>query len=101
VAIVDLSGLVGTALGFALGYAVGSNANQGDSIAQGARFALGGMALGLVSGGFVARSWGKKRLRIPPVGHAQLDLPSLHFDRDRTMLGDATRVTVTLLSGRF
>lgn len=101
VAIVDLSGLVGTALGFALGYAVGSNGGQSDGIAQGARFGLGGMALGLVSGAFVARNWGKKRLRLPSNEHVQLDLPSLHFDRDRTARGDAMRVSLDLLSGRF
>ena len=98
VAIVDLSGLVGTALGFALGYAVGTN-NSDNGVAQGARFALGGMALGLVSGAFVARSWGKKRIRMP--GHALLDMPSLRFDRDRTAVGDTMRVSLDVLKGSW
>ncbi len=100
VAIVDLSGLVGTGLGFALGYAVGSN-NGGDAIAQGSRFALGGMALGLVSGAFVARGWGKKRFHLPATKQVQLDMPQLRFRRDRTAWGEGMTVSLDLVQGRW
>jgi MFS family permease len=102
VAIVDLSGLVGTALGFALGYAVGSNAQGSDAIAQGARFGLGGMALGLVSGGFVARSWGKRvRPSARPPGKASLGLPSMRIEPVLAPEGRTTRVSLDLLQGNW
>ena len=101
VAIVDLSGLVGTALGFALGYAVGSNASGTDGFAQGSRFALGGMALGLVSGAFISRSWGKKLRPVPLPGRMTLDSPGLRIEPIRTPEGQATRVSIDLLQGHF
>jgi hypothetical protein len=99
VAIVDLSGLVGTALGFALGYAVGSNASSSDPIAQGARFGLGGMGIGLIAGGFIAHGW--HRRPVSKSRHVALDLPSLRLEPVRTPEGDATRVSVDVLRGRW
>ncbi len=100
VAIVDLGGLVGTGLGFALGYAVGSNSTADNGVTQGSRFALGGMALGLVSGGFVGRSWGKRRAA-PKLGHATLEQPRLRFELARTPEGEATRVSLDVLRGAW
>jgi hypothetical protein len=100
VAIVDLSALVGTALGFALGYAVGGNTTGSDALQQGSRFSLGGMALGLVAGGFVARSWGK-RVRPPRIGPVALSAPAFHVAPVLTPEGRATQVTFDLLQGRF
>ena len=101
VAIVDLGGLVGTALGFGLGYAVGTNAASSDSLAQGARFGLGGMVLGLVSGGFVGRRWAKRREVPRRPGAASLDLPSLRIEAARTAAGTTPRVSLDLVSGHW
>ncbi len=100
VAIVDLGGLVGTGLGFALGYAVGYNSGEDRGVTQGARFALGGMALGLVSGGFVSRRWARRRAA-PKLGHASLEQPRLRFELARTPEGAATRVSLDLLNGTW
>jgi hypothetical protein len=100
VAIVDLSALVGTALGFALGYAVGSNTQGSDPIAQAARFGLGGLGLGLISGGFIARAWGKRAQPRRPKA-VTLDSPSLRIEPVRTPEGEGTRFSLDLLRGRW
>jgi len=101
-AIIDLGGLVGTGLGFALGYAVGKNAGTtDDGITQGARFGLGGMVLGLVAGGFVGRSWGKRLQRKAKPGQAQLDAPALRLDPVRLPEGEGMRISLDVLRGRW
>jgi len=102
VAIVDLSTLVGTGLGFALGYAVGVN-NGSDSVTSGARFALGVLALGLVSGVFIARNWAKKTLLPQRPGHSsiQMEMPRLRMEQRGPTDANARIVAVDLLRGTW
>ncbi len=101
VAIVDGGGFVGTALGFALGYAVGANANS-DAVRQGSRFSLGGMAVGLIAGAFVSRSFMHRKPRTPMrAGSASFGMPSLRIEPVRGPQGDVARVSLDVLTGRW
>ena len=64
VGLIDVGGLAGTGLGFALGYVIGVNSQSEDDIQTGARYALGGMALGLLAGAVLTR---KYKGDVPPV----------------------------------
>lgn len=64
VGLIDVGGLAGTGLGFALGYVIGVNSQSEDNIQTGARYALGGMALGLLAGAVMTR---KYKGDVPPV----------------------------------
>jgi hypothetical protein len=64
VGLIDVGGLAGTGLGFALGYVIGVNSQSEDNIQTGARYALGGMALGLLAGAVFTR---KYKGDVPPV----------------------------------
>ncbi|MEO6952029.1 MAG: PEGA domain-containing protein [Polyangia bacterium] len=103
VAVVDLSGLVGTGLGFALGYAVGisSHGDGRDRLSQGSRFGLGGMAIGLVSGVFISRNFAKRLFRPKQPGHAALDIPQLRIEQLTPQQGGGTRVSLDVLRGTW
>jgi len=78
VGLIDVGGLAGTGLGFALGYVIGVNSQSEDNIQTGARYALGGMALGLLAGAVLTR---KYKGDIPPVEAL------LHLDHGRWAIG--------------
>jgi hypothetical protein len=106
VALIDVGGLAGTGLGFALGSAIGHNSNTEDTVQVGARYALGGMALGLIAGAVFTR---KYRGDLPPVealllhkrGRWAVAIPSLTVDQAVTPEGTAPRYTLTLAKGSF
>jgi hypothetical protein len=78
VGLIDVGGLAGTGLGFALGYVIGVNSQSEDNIQTGARYALGGMVLGLLAGAVLTR---KYKGDIPPVEAL------LHLDHGRWAVG--------------
>ena len=108
VGLIDVGGLAGTGLGFALGYVIGVNAQSEDNIQTGARYALGGMALGLLAGAVLTR---KFKPDLPPVeallrrdgaGRWAFGLPALAVEQAQT--GPAMsvpRFTVTLAKGTW
>lgn len=106
VAFIDLGGLVGTGMGFALGYVIGVNSGGEDNIQVGARYGLGGMALGLLAGALFTR---KYKGDLPPVeallrhdhGRWAVGIPQLAIDQAVTPEGRAPRLTLTLAKGTF
>jgi hypothetical protein len=107
VGLIDVGGLAGTGLGFALGYVIGVNSGQNeDNIQVGARYALGGMALGLLAGAVLTR---KYKGDVPPVeallrrdhGRWAFGIPSLTVDQAITPEGTAPRLSVTLARGTW
>ena len=101
VAIVDLGGLVGTGLGFALGYAIGVNDDSTRIVQRGSRFGLGGMAIGLVSGIFISKNFAKRLFRPKQPGRASLDLPQLRVEQLPPQEGGGTRVSLDVLRGTW
>ena len=106
VALIDVGGLAGTGLGFALGYVIGVNSGGEDNIQVGARYAIGGMALGLLAGAVLTR---KYRGDVPPVeallrrdhGRWAVGIPALAVEQAVTPEGRAPRLTLTLARGAF
>jgi hypothetical protein len=106
VAYIDLGGLVGTGMGFALGYVIGVNSGGEDNAQVGSRYALGGMALGLLAGALFTR---KYKGDLPPVeallrhdhGRWMVGIPQLTVDQAVTPEGRAPRLTLTLVQGKF
>jgi hypothetical protein len=106
VALIDVGGLAGTGLGFALGFVIGVNSTGEDAYQVGSRVALGGMALGLLGGAILSR---KYKGDLPPVeallrrehGHWAMGIPSIAVEQARTPEGPTQRVTLTLARGRF
>ena len=106
VGLIDVGGLAGTGLGFALGYVIGVNSQSEDNIQTGARYALGGMALGLLAGAVMTR---KYKGDVPPVeallhhehGRWAMGLPALTVDQALTPEGRAPRFSLTLAKGTW
>lgn len=108
VGLIDVGGLAGTGLGFALGYVIGINSNSEDNIQVGARYALGGMALGLLAGAVLTR---KYKGDVPPVeaflrrdegGRWALGLPAFAVDQTPGVGGVAVpRFSLTLAKGSW
>lgn len=108
VGLIDVGGLAGTGLGFALGYVIGVNSQSEDNIQTGARYALGGMALGLLAGAVMTR---KYKGDVPPVeallrrgggGRWAIGVPA--FAVDQTELGPGIvvpRFSLTLAKGSW
>ncbi|HEX6838306.1 MAG TPA: PEGA domain-containing protein, partial [Polyangia bacterium] len=104
VGLIDVGGLAGTGLGFALGYVIGVNSQSEDNIQTGARYALGGMALGLLAGAVMTR---KYKGDVPPVeallrrdhGRWAFGLPALNVEPAITPEGTTTRLSLTLARG--
>src|SRR5439155_1445885 len=107
VGLIDVGGVAGTGLGFALGYVIGVNSGKSeDNIQVGARYALGGMALGLLAGAVLTR---KYKGDVPPVeallrrdhGHWALGIPSFSVEQAMTPEGTAPRISLTLARGTW
>ncbi len=104
VAVVDAFGMAGLSLAFAVGYGLGSAGNNG--LETGARYGLGGMAVGLLVGAILSR-----RLKddVGPVeavlthhdGRWALGLPSVRVGAELLPEGRDTRVTLDLAKGEF
>jgi hypothetical protein len=106
VALIDVGGLAGTGLGFGLGAGIGY-ATSGETAPQvGARFALGGMAVGLLAGALLSR---KFKGDLPPVeallihehDRWAVGLPSLRIESAATPSGPTPRPTLTLAQGSW
>lgn len=106
VGLIDVGGLGGTGLGFALGYVIGVNSGGEDNIQVGSRYALGGMALGLLAGAVLTR---KYKGDVPPVeallrhegGRWAVGLPAFTIEQAVTPEGIAPRLSLTLARGSF
>jgi hypothetical protein len=108
VGLIDVGGLAGTGLGFALGYVIGYNSKSEDDIQTGARYALGGMALGLLAGAVLTR---KYKGDLPPVeallrreggGRWAFGLPAFNVEQAQTAPGSfVPRFSVTLAKGSW
>ncbi|MDB4967762.1 MAG: hypothetical protein JWN44_3451 [Myxococcales bacterium] len=106
VGLIDVGGLAGTGLGFALGYVIGVNSGGEDNIQVGARYALGGMALGLLAGAVLTR---KYKGDVPPVeallrrehGQWALGIPSFTVEQAITPEGTAPRLSLVLAHGSW
>lgn len=107
VGLIDVGGLAGTGLGFALGYVIGVNSRSEDNLQTGARYALGGMALGLLASAVLSR---KYKGDLPPVeallqrnhGHWALGLPAFSVEQANTVPGVIVpRFAVTLAKGNW
>jgi hypothetical protein len=105
VALIDVGGLAGTGLGFALGYVIAVNSGE-DRIQVGARYGLGGLGLGLLAAAVLSR---KYKGDLPPVeallrrhdGRWAFGMPALNIDYAITPEGAAPRMTLTLARGTF
>jgi hypothetical protein len=112
VAIVDMSGALGLVLGYGIGYAAGTNHNSsslicayGDCV-SGARYSLGGMAIGLLVAGILTRHYKRDlpfREAVLSHGHEgwALGVPRLGYQMARAPEGVDRRVTLELLQGTF
>ena len=108
VGLIDVGGLAGTGLGFALGYVIGVNSRSEDNIQVGARYALGGMALGLLAGAVSTR---KYKGDVPPVealirrggsGRWAIGLPALSVEQAEIGPNIAVpRFSLTLAKGSW
>ena len=106
VLLVDVGGLAGSGLGFALGYAVGATSADGNGVQAGSRYALGGMVLGILAASVLSRNY---KGDLPPVeallshqhGKWALALPDLKIEQAITPEGTAPRVVLTLAKGRW
>jgi len=107
VGLIDVGGLAGTGLGFALGYVIGINSQSEDNLQTGARYALGGMALGLLAGAVLTR---KYKGDVPPVealihhehGRWAVGLPAFSVEAAQTGPGVAVpRFSLTLAKGSW
>ena len=107
VGLIDVGGLAGTGLGFALGYVIGVNSQSEDNIQTGARYALGGMVLGLLAGAVFTR---KYKGDVPPVeallqhnhGRWAVGLPAFGVEQATTAPGvSVPRFTLTLAKGSW
>ena len=106
--LIDVGGLAGTGLGFALGYVIGVNSAQSeDDVQVGARYALGGMALGLLAAAVLTRNY---KGDVPPVeallrrdsgGRWALGIPSFTVEQAITPEGSAPRLSLTLARGTW
>jgi hypothetical protein len=108
VGLIDVGGLAGTGLGFALGYVIGVNSQSEDNLQTGARYALGGMALGLLAGAVMTR---KYKGDVPPVeallhrdggGRWAVGVPAFTVDQAELAPGVAVpRFSLTLAKGSW
>ncbi len=104
VLLIDVGGLVGAGLGFGIGSGVGASSND-DIVQSGSRFAIGGMALGLLAAAVGTRGYkGDVRpseARLEDGRRIKLALPSLRIEEARLPEGTATRVMVDVFKGTW
>jgi hypothetical protein len=111
VAIIDAAGALGLALGYGVGYASG-NDNSGNLICRngscigGARYALGGMAIGILAASILTRHYKgdlplQEALVEPGRRGVSLGIPELHFAVAAAPEGPDRRLTIDLLRGTF
>jgi hypothetical protein len=106
VALVDVGGLTGIGLGFALGFAVGTNDRANNGVQMGARFAVGGLGVGLLTATLLLP---RTRIHVPTVGgvavrdhgHWRLGIPEVRIEQTRLPEGIAGRFTLDILKGQF
>jgi hypothetical protein len=104
--LIDLGGVTGGGLGFALGYIIGGTTPGAIGVQDGSRYALGGMALGLLAAAILSRNY-KGDLRPAEAlldhenGHWALGVPKLEVGSARTQRGPTATLTATLLSGTW
>jgi hypothetical protein len=106
VALVDAGGLVGTGLGFALGVAVAAGAGATNLTQAGCRYALGGMALGILAAALATRHY---KGDLPPTealiqhenGRWAFGLPKIDVTFEKMPAGDMPKLTATLATGHF
>lgn len=107
VALVDSGALIGGGLGFAVGYAVGATSRDNNGLQEGARYGLGGMALGLLAAAVLASTY---RADAPPTealllhhdGKWKLGLPRLSIDATQVSFNKwEPKVSLSLASGTF
>lgn len=104
VAVVDAFGLAGLALAFSVGYGIGTTGGNG--LETGARYGLGGMAVGLLVGAILSRRY---KDDLPPTeallthhdGRWALGLPSLRVGLSPPSEGRDARLTFALARGEF
>jgi len=109
--LVDVGGFVGTGLGFALGAAVGAS-SKGDVVQDGARYALGGAAVGLIAAAALARGYkgdlppklasgGGLISHDPATKRWSFGLPKLDVQPVTLPEGSTLRTTLTIAAGKF
>ncbi len=106
VGLVDLGGVAGGGLGFVLGYVIGIKSKGGNGFADGARYGLGGMSLGILTAAILSRNY---KSDLPPAealvthenGRWAMGVPNLRIDATLTAQGPAPRLTVELLQGTW
>jgi hypothetical protein len=108
--LVDIGGFVGTGLGFALGAAVGAS-SKGDIVQDGARYALGGAAVGLIAAAALARGYkgdlppkiasGGLVTHDPATKRWSFGLPTLDVQPVVLPEGTTLRTTLTVAAGKF
>ncbi|HZS35676.1 MAG TPA: PEGA domain-containing protein [Polyangia bacterium] len=110
--LVDIGGLAGTGLAFALGFAYGYThppmgvSAQGNGVQAGCQWALGGMVVGLLTAAVLARNY---RGDLPPVeallmrehGRWALGIPNFRIEQALTPEGSAPRFALDLAKGRW
>jgi hypothetical protein len=104
--LIDLGGVTGGGLGFALGYIIGGTTPSSTGVQDGSRYALGGMALGLLTAAILSRNYKgdlqpAEALITHEHGRWALGIPKLEIGAARTPEGNAATLTATLLSGTW
>jgi hypothetical protein len=105
--LVDVGGLAGSGLGFALGYAVGANSTSDSAVQAGARYALGGMALGILAAAVLSRNYKgdlpptEALLIRQPSSRWAFGLPKLSVEPAVTPEGTSARFVLTLAKGTW
>src|SRR6185295_4387114 len=92
--LIDLGGVTGGGLGFALGYIIGATTPGSLGVQDGSRYALGGMALGLLAAAVLSRNYKgdlapAEALLRHENGHWALGVPRLDISSARTTQGPA------------
>ena len=106
VALIDAGGFLGTGLGFAIGVAVAAGSGEPSLTQAGSRYALGGMALGILAAAVATRHY---KGDLPPVealirhenGKWAFGLPKLDVSIERMPEGNIPRLTATIMKGSF
>jgi hypothetical protein len=104
--LVDLGGVAGGGLGFALGYIIGGTQQGGIGVQDGSRYALGGMALGLFTAAILSRNYKgdlspAEALITHEHGRWAMGIPNLNFGAAQTQRGLTSTLTLDLLQGTW